>query len=488
VPPLTPNSPRKRLEYALKQTRDPVVIRGTAIATVYLMGLEEDHKVREAIRAWPQHQATRGRAPIVEVDTRQAIGPPAEAQSRLLLGRMMGRLPEHHQYEALIPWFARELSKVKKLPGATYGDYYEAEAILRDKGSAIGQWAKETRADIGRVSLPEALDAIATYKFKQAHVPQGEVVYTFSDGWTVQGLRSEEQLGVEGKMMQHCVGAYCAYVTRGTSRIFSLRDPVGNPHVTIEWRMKDADTAGELEGWDEDLAEEISAMSDSDFLDSPRIVKEGSVVQVYGKQNAPPADMYKPYAQEFIKKRMYDDPIGLVLSGVPAKNIRWRGVNIEPLSGVKWLDFSGTDLRSVETGTEYEHGVGFVFAEWKLDDASLPLHLNMAMFTQVSAVGANFDGCDAPGANFTDCDLSHASFRRADLDGSMFELCNLEGIDISGADLEGVEVETEDGVLHGSEAGKYLRFGTKWDEATKWPHGMTIDELSEVAENRGVRR
>jgi hypothetical protein len=44
----------------------------------------------------------------------------------------------------------------------------------------------------------------------------------------------ESALKYEGDTMGHCVGGYCPDVVEGKSRIFSLRDAKGEPHVTIE--------------------------------------------------------------------------------------------------------------------------------------------------------------------------------------------------------------------------------------------------------------
>ena len=43
-----------------------------------------------------------------------------------------------------------------------------------------------------------------------------------------------DALKYEGDTMGHCVGGYCPDVLEGHSRIFSLRDAKGEPHVTVE--------------------------------------------------------------------------------------------------------------------------------------------------------------------------------------------------------------------------------------------------------------
>lgn len=60
-------------------------------------------------------------------------------------------------------------------------------------------------------------------------------------GWTVQEVTTQNDLEVEGNLMGHCVGSYwndyndTIVGTHGQiARIFSLRDPSNQPHVTIE--------------------------------------------------------------------------------------------------------------------------------------------------------------------------------------------------------------------------------------------------------------
>ena len=53
------------------------------------------------------------------------------------------------------------------------------------------------------------------------------------NGYTIQQIVTENDLLTEGNKMNHCVGGYCRYVEDNTIRIFSLRDPTNEPHVTI---------------------------------------------------------------------------------------------------------------------------------------------------------------------------------------------------------------------------------------------------------------
>ena len=53
-------------------------------------------------------------------------------------------------------------------------------------------------------------------------------------GWTIQEVRGENDLLAEGNKQNNCVGDYCDLVANKITRIFSLRDPQNEPHVTIE--------------------------------------------------------------------------------------------------------------------------------------------------------------------------------------------------------------------------------------------------------------
>jgi len=92
-------------------------------------------------------------------------------------------------------------------------------------------------------------------------VDQGQIVYKFHDGWTIQKLTTEEQLQFEGDEMGHCVGGYGSEVESGRSAIYSLRDKKGMPRVTME--IEGLEGAENIGNWGkgvktEDLPEDIS--------------------------------------------------------------------------------------------------------------------------------------------------------------------------------------------------------------------------------------
>jgi len=144
----------------------------------------------------------------------------------------------------------------------------------------------------------------------------------------------QDALRFEGDTMGHCVGGYCDDVVAGRSRIFSLRDSKGQPHVTIEtgpphtgnnptglrYELPDdvRDTV-----WDEAMTA-LKDRGDPAIFDSEgnmtpfgnaehareqdlaadRWLKQNAphdIVQIKGKQNRAPNDDYLPYVQDFVK-------------------------------------------------------------------------------------------------------------------------------------------------------------------------------------------
>ena len=125
----------------------------------------------------------------------------------------------------------------------------------------------------------------------------------------------QDALKYEGDTMGHCVGGYCDDVASGRTRIFSLRDAKGEPHVTIETRpsrvnVMDAGVVpddimnrfideanakyGEQSGWD--YARENAEKWARENLSLP-----DDIIQIKGKQNAKPKDDYLPFVRDFVQ-------------------------------------------------------------------------------------------------------------------------------------------------------------------------------------------
>lgn len=163
--------------------------------------------------------------------------------------------------------------------------------------------------------------------------PQGDIVGQSDDlaAFAKQDARRSvlrDALKYEGDTMGHCVGGYCEDVLSGRSRIFSLRDAKGEPHVTIETSPGQPRTA--LADIPRDALDQITAAAKADTdqvagpmgigPEDPRWVRTyqtnlalkqrewlganpqpDSIVQIKGKQNRAPKDDYLPFVQDFVK-------------------------------------------------------------------------------------------------------------------------------------------------------------------------------------------
>jgi hypothetical protein len=126
----------------------------------------------------------------------------------------------------------------------------------------------------------------------------------------------EEALKYEGDTMGHCVGGYCPDVIEGKSRIFSLRDARGEPHVTIE---VEPNQHLDYNKWYGEQPTSYKALLNAkksepgyDPYQEPaylaaRDAMPPKIVQIKGKQNARPVEKYDKYTQDFVKSGQYSD-------------------------------------------------------------------------------------------------------------------------------------------------------------------------------------
>ena len=201
-----------------------------------------------------------------------------------------------------------------------------------------------------------------------------------------EDTKTKEALNYEGESMGHCVGSYCEDVIGGNTRIFSLRDAEGKPHVTVEVTAQDApafydvnkhhfESNPELQRYAEFINDTSS--SEAEFIDDvTRKMKEMGIEpvipepsykiqQIKGKGNAKPADKYIPYVQDFVKNPVVDKNWADVgdfrnTNLLDARRIREHGVvdsdiyrEIEPeLERIYQLQYSPSGLGLLES----EHG------------------------------------------------------------------------------------------------------------------------------------
>lgn len=161
-------------------------------------------------------------------------------------------LAMHTQFDRLVPWLAWLTNHVLKyvdrnevVPGTRghrrytpYNSFVEWAATAVQHLGSIADWVQATNYDLlgDRLRLSQAQYRSARWhaelvrQRKLDNLVPGAVVFSWSDGWTVQKLTTRAQLKGEGDYQGHCVGQY---LQRDTT-IYSLRDMKGIPHVTIE--------------------------------------------------------------------------------------------------------------------------------------------------------------------------------------------------------------------------------------------------------------
>jgi hypothetical protein len=133
----------------------------------------------------------------------------------------------------------------------------------------------------------------------------------------------EDALKYEGETMGHCVGGYCPDVIEGRSRIYSLRDKKGQPHVTIEVspgkkKTLDKQTVREYLT-SEEAPMYFAAANDPNVVDIESQLRASGlydvmakrlglfdeppmdIVQIKGKGNKAPKEEYLPAVQDFVR-------------------------------------------------------------------------------------------------------------------------------------------------------------------------------------------
>jgi len=167
---------------------------------------------------------------------------------------------------------SKQLPVYKEYPdGYRWVEIKEPKELTPEQAKSVRRMTvdevKQTARDLGEDYVPGdqpyvALDANGK-PLRNSYT--GEI----AGGPTLERAYLAGELAKEGNQMGHCVGGYCEGVAAGESRIYSLRDPKGQSHVTVE-------------------VEPLSTGT----LD---------ISQIKGKQNRAPNPQYLPYVQDFVK-------------------------------------------------------------------------------------------------------------------------------------------------------------------------------------------
>ena len=161
------------------------------------------------------------------------------------------------EVDVLIPWLARETARALKvvrrqdpLDGqraqTALGQMYSPVAVGRVRDWYRRHYATEpipTTWAEAQIKSDEWHATLGTEGRELGPDDQGTIKMRWPDGWTIQELDQKEQLEAEGDAMRNCVADYWEGIEEHRTRVFSLRNPFGQPHVTIEFSIPEDDYA-----------------------------------------------------------------------------------------------------------------------------------------------------------------------------------------------------------------------------------------------------
>ncbi len=437
-----PNGTRSRLNWVLDTHRKrPVVAYEVAVIVMYAIGHDrtaEDmpgvgysiSKPRHGYEPgwWLINASGRYLHPVGELDAVEAISDFDE---------------DRREVDAIIPWLAKVVSsrvraveraqanaEYAKKTGewlehytretgllASRDAYYGVVAVLSNKAAAIAMMVADERVDLSRMDFDDVIERLKHYTPRVQRVVQGKVVFEWTDGWTVQKLEDAAALKMEGEIMQHCVGSYCAAVESGEADIFSLRDPLGNPHVTMEF--DDNGALLQAKGKQNDAPKEEYAVRVLEWVMShePDAMTVENLVAL-----ARDAPSQRDVVVEYIKSHeiLDEDPMLYVKSMAGLGEHDFSDLDLRGISSAMWLvltvhyaKFDGTDFTNADLFRAYMHDCRFTSATF--DGAKL-------IYCQFHASSFGFASMRRMSAN--ECSFRECRFEGTTFDGSTFKKCN----------------------------------------------------------------
>jgi hypothetical protein len=248
--------------------------------------------------------------------------------------------PTYKEYPAGYKWI--ELAPPKELPAGykvIQSDIGEGFKVVDADGNDAVSTALRPTNNLGHTNIP-------------FHKTEEEAI---ADALKFD-KRLEKALKYEGDTMGHCVGGYCPDVQEGRTRIFSLRDRRGEPHVTVEVQPQqhlDYNT------WFNKQPEEIQdRIAQRRIQDKNHDVYEGPeylaarealppiVNQIKGKQNLRPIEKYDPYTQDFVKSGVFSDVRDLENTGLYKADPNELGMYLPKAEDIRDLPVKRSDLFS----------------------------------------------------------------------------------------------------------------------------------------------
>lgn len=198
----------------------------------------------------------------------------------------------------LMPWGVKQIKSWdhSSPPAASLSHLFD---IVGQAGTMINEMRQQNKLPQGFDVNQMTFEQLESWLYEQR--AQGlengwenpNHIFTTSDGWNVDHVTTENDLAREGELMGHCVGGYYPQVENGSSLIYSLRDPKGHPHATMEIEGQNHIPPlhpGNEQGWYHDNETQTSHQVDP-----------WGIVQIQGKQNQEPLDEYKARLKEFFQ-------------------------------------------------------------------------------------------------------------------------------------------------------------------------------------------
>lgn len=164
----------------------------------------------------------------------------------------LGKKAKKAIVEKLVEAFRRGEVLYKFAPDSDLrGELLEEVRSVIDWLDSVPEWDRHLKR-VDRLSYRDAVQMSASWHAKLLSlaadaddpdvVEEIRVVEQFADGSRFIELLGPVALLREGNLMGHCVGGrgYVDAVQKGLTHIYSLRDPLNAPHVTIEVRRRSA--------------------------------------------------------------------------------------------------------------------------------------------------------------------------------------------------------------------------------------------------------
>lgn len=236
----------------------------------------------EDLRAWAESWtplpavADMLLASVGRIGARNALLVRKKMSARGMHIPIFGAMPDDDDIHHIVDWLTMD---------------HMAGAAWIDRVDTLGRPLKLMKCgDISRL-LHEANKAMRKrLQGLYGKVGEGDevTVAELAGGYSVVRLMTKRALDVESRRMGHCVGmgAYDETVERGTTEIYSLRDPEDWPLVTIEVSLDNLEWSG----------------ADGDFRTRPLEGSGRTVDQIQGLGNTKPAAEHMDVLEGFLAR------------------------------------------------------------------------------------------------------------------------------------------------------------------------------------------